>query len=232
MGIRTWYDAGNMAVELDADQVAAALGDLKNKTPQALKVAINRTARESRKLMLKEVEERYDLNSHGKKLIQDLKQRSKATNKNLEARLGITRNDAGAFRADLGYFKSNPDKPYMGAAWRQAPEYFTARVLKKNPMKNLSGDGTLSKGFLVKLKSGHIGMVQRDTSQRSKSDYTMSGKERWEPNHKLETMSSPSGSAMHRTIWYDSAADETAELLAMNAAKRVQELIEKSKRKG
>ena len=155
------YDAGAMSIMIDSERVERALGDLKGKTPAALKVAINRTARQARTMMLDDVKERYDLNAAGRRLIQDLKQRKRATNRSLEARLGITQNDPGAFRADLGYFRTSPSKPYMGSAWRQAPEYFQARVLKGSPMKNLSGDGHLSKGFLVKFKSGHVGIDRK-----------------------------------------------------------------------
>ena len=111
----------------------------------------------------------------------------------------------------------------MGSAWRQAPEYFQARVLKGSPMKNLSGDGHLSKGFLVKFKSGHVGMVQRNPDKPGPA-YTARGKLRWSPNHLLETMSSPSGSAMHRTIWAEDWPD-VAEMLQANAERRVAELI-------
>ena len=47
---RVTYDAGNLTIEVDGlDTVAAALGDLKKKTPAAAKVAINATARQARK---------------------------------------------------------------------------------------------------------------------------------------------------------------------------------------
>ena len=219
------YDAGSMSIMLDSEQVERALGDLKGKTPAALKVAVNRTARQARAMMLDDVKERYDLNAAGRRLIQDLKMRKAATNRSLEARLGITKNDPGAFRADLGYFRTSPSKPYMGAAVRNAPEYFQARVLKGSPMRNLSGDGQMSKGFLVKFKSGHVGMVQRNPDKPGPA-YTASGKVRWSPNHLLETMSSPSGSAMHRTIWNEDWPD-VAEMRRANAERRVAELIMK-----
>ena len=82
------YDAGAMSIMIDSERVERALGDLKGKTPAALKVAINRTARQARTMMLDDVKERYDLNAAGRRLIQDLKQRKRATNRSLEARLG------------------------------------------------------------------------------------------------------------------------------------------------
>src|SRR5699024_333570 len=85
------YDAGSMSIMLDSEQVERALGDLKGRTPAALKVAVNRTARQARAMMLDDVKERYDLNAAGRRLIQDLKMRKAATNRSLEARLGITK---------------------------------------------------------------------------------------------------------------------------------------------
>ena len=219
------YNAGSMSLVIDSEEVERALGNLKERTPAALKVAINRTARQARALMLEDVKERYDLNAAGRRLIQSLKQRKKATNRSLEARLGITKNDPGAFRADLGYFRTSPSKPYMGPDVKNAPEYFRARVLKGGPMKNLEGDGRLSKGFLVKFKSGHVGMVQRNPEKPGPAK-TASGKARWQPSQRLETMSSPSGTAMHRTIWNQDWPD-VAEMLQANAERRVAELIVK-----
>ena len=50
----------------------------RNKTPAALKVAVNTTARQTRKLMLTEVKKRYDLNAAGRRMIEDLRQRQKS----------------------------------------------------------------------------------------------------------------------------------------------------------
>ena len=158
---KTSYDASSTTLSIDDEQVARALGVLADKTPAALKVAINTTARQTRKVMLQEVKERYDLNAAGKRMIEDLRQRQKATNRRQAAILAIMKNDPGAFRADLGYFRTSPTKPYMGPSVRNAPPFFQAHVLKGSPMIDLGGTSSKSKGFLVKFQSGHIGMVQR-----------------------------------------------------------------------
>ena len=50
---RTVYNSGNYTITVIGEEdVARALGDLKGKTPAAIKVAINATAREARKLMI------------------------------------------------------------------------------------------------------------------------------------------------------------------------------------
>lgn len=227
----TGYDESTLTLTLDDAEVSRALGVLRDKTPAALKVAVNTTARQTRKLMLDEVKKRYDLNAAGKRMIEDLRQRQKATNSRPAAILAIMKNDPGAFRADLGYFKTSPSKPFMGKDVRNAPPVFKARVLKGGSMTGLTGTSEKSKGFLVKFKSNHVGMVQRLLGVPADNEYTASGKKRWNPNEKLATMSSPSGSAMHRTVW--TMQEKTVEqMLRDNAERRVRQLISNAKRKG
>ena len=117
---KTVYDPKTMTVSVDDEEVTRALGILGDKTPAALKVAVNTTARESRKMMLSEVKKRYDLNAKGRQMIEDLRQRQKATNRRPTAILAIMKNDPGAFRADLGYFRTTPSKPFMGRSVQNA----------------------------------------------------------------------------------------------------------------
>ena len=143
---KTGYDASTMTVSVNDEEVYRALGVLADKAPAALKVAVNTTARQTRKLMLQEVKNRYDLNAAGKRMIEDLRQRQKATNRRPAAILAIMKNDPGAFRADLGYFRTSPTKPYMGPSVRNAPPFFQAHVLKGSPMIDLGGTSAKSKG--------------------------------------------------------------------------------------
>lgn len=84
---------------------------------------------------------------------------------------------------------------------------------------------------LVQFKSKHIGMVQRQLGIPADKDYTESGKKRWKPNEKLATLSSPSGSAMHHTVW--EMQEQTVEqMLQQNTERRVRQLIANAKRKG
>lgn len=228
---KTSYDASNLTISIDDAEVTRALGVLGDKTPAALKVAVNTTARQTRKLLLTEVKNRYDLNTAGKRMIEDLRQRQKATNRRPAAILAIMKNDPGAFRADLGYFRTSPTKPFMGPSVRNAPPVFQAHVLKGSPMIGLGGTSEKSKGFLVQFKSKHIGMVQRRLGVPADKDYTESGKERWKPNEELVTMSSPSGSAMHHTVW-EMQESTVEQMLQDNTERRVRQLIANAKRKG
>ncbi len=228
---KTSYDASDLTVSIDDAEVTRALGVLGDKTPAALKVAVNTTARQTRKLLLTEVKNRYDLNTAGKRMIEDLRQRQKATNRRPAAILAIMKNDPGAFRADLGYFRTSPTKPFMGPSVRNAPPVFQAHVLKGSPMIGLGGTSEKSKGFLVQFKSKHIGMVQRRLGVPADKDYTESGKKRWKPNEELVTMSSLSGSAMHHTVW-EMQESTVEQMLQDNTERRVRQLIANAKRKG
>lgn len=228
---KTSYDASDLTVSIDDAEVTRALGVLGDKTPAALKVAVNTTARQTRKLLLTEVKNRYDLNTAGKRMIEDLRQRQKATNRRPAAILAIMKNDPGALRADLGYFRTSPTKPFMGPSVRNAPPVFQAHVLKGSPMIGLGGTSEKSKDFLVQFKSKHIGMVQRRLGVPADKDYTESGKKRWKPNEELVTMSSPSGSAMHHTVW-EMQESTVEQMLQDNTERRVRQLIANAKRKG
>lgn len=122
----TNYDASNLTVSVDDAEVTRALGVLGNKTPAALKVAVNTTARQTRKLMLTEVKKRYDLNAAGRRMIR----------RSAPAPEG---HQPAAYRypchyeerprripgPDLGYFRTSPTKPFMGPSVRNAPPRFS-----------------------------------------------------------------------------------------------------------
>jgi hypothetical protein len=206
------YDAGNMTIELDGlETVERALGDLKRKTPAATKVAINATAREARKLMIAKAKARYAVNTAGQKHLKDLVQRKKATNTSLSAEIHIAK-----MRNDLGYFQTNPRYPthYTGTHWVDGPDVWTGKVLKSSGMKPLPGDGHRSKAFLAEFKSGHVGMVERVIGSSSSNTTTAKGRPRWRNSQgkveKLQTVGSPSATAMHCTIWPEVEPDVEA----------------------
>ncbi len=195
-----------------AEDVAEALGELRKKTPAAVKVAINATAREARKLMIAKANARYAVNAAGQKHLKDLVQRKKASNTSLSAELYIS-----SFRNDLGYFMYSPQGVHTGLdVFRNAPPEVRAKVLKASSMKPLLGEARLSKGFVLQFKSGHIGMVQRVEGSNSSRKKTARGYPRWTTKdgrvEKLRTMGSPSATAMHNTIWPE-VRDQVEEFL-------------------
>ena len=225
------YDAGTMTITVAGlDTVERALGDLSRKTPAATKVAINATAREARKLMIAKAKARYAVNVAGQRHLKDLVQRKKATNSSLSAEIHIA-----SMRNDLGYFKTNPAYPthYTGTDWVKGPDVWTGKVLKSGSMKQLPGDAHRGKAFLAEFKSGHVGMVQRVIGSNSGNNLTAKGRPRWRTKdgrvEKLQTLGSPSATAMHTTIWPEVEPD-VVEFLHDRLNAQVQKVLAKAGR--
>ena len=197
------------------DTVERALGNLQGRTPQALKTAVNKTARRARKLMIAAAKARYVVNAAGQRHLEDLK-----------PTLFIKK-----MRNDLGYFENEPTAVYTGLAakFRKGTVY-KARVLADSPLKELPGKGNYSKAFLAKFASGHIGMVQRVIGSRSGNTVTMSGKPRWRNDQgnveKLMTVGAPSAAAMHTQVWPE-VQDEVRQYLIDNIRSRVEWIMDR-----
>lgn len=208
----TWYDAGTTTIGVNAKEVSQRLGELRRKTPAVIKVAVNATARETRKEMLRRVLKRYALTAKGKERAKGLKQKVKATNADPAAVLRI--GGINGARADLAYFQHRVTVPHPGLSWQTGPTVFKARVLRSGGLHDLGGGpierngmtlGQGSKGFLAEFKSGHVGMIQRHIGAASRETTTKSGAPRWRSAsgvmEKTRTYGSPSGTAQHHTVW-------------------------------
>lgn len=226
------YEKDNIVIGLDGiEEVERILGNFKAKTPAVAKVAVNSTARYARKEMIQRAKARYAVNAAGERQLNDLKKTKSATNRDVSATLHIR-----SMRNDLGYFTTDPTRPFMGTAVFHGPDVFTAKVLKTSGMKPLTGTAGLSKGFLLKFSSGHVGMAQRVLGSATRNTVTRAGYPRWKNKEgkveKLRTMGAPSATAMHRTIWPE--VEQQVEDYLMDAlikrAYRVLE-IQKAKRK-
>ena len=204
----------NITIEIDGlDSVARALGNLQGRSPAAVKVAVNQTARQARKLMIAAAKARYTVNAAGARHLNDL-QKKYATNKSLTATLFISK-----MRNDLGYFENDPTQAYTGGdVFRHSPSFYKARVLASSSLNPLTGKGNLSKGFLMEFQSGHIGMVQRIIGSSSKHTETARGRPRWRNGdgkvEKLQTMGAPSATAMHTQVWPEVRDDVELYLMA------------------
>lgn len=224
-----FYDAGSMTIGVDSSQVEERLGEIRNKAPAVIKVAANYTARETRKEMLRRALNRYAVNAKGKEKIQGLKQRVKATNANPAAVLWIGGN--AGMRSDLAYFRHQDTAAHSGRDWKNGPEVFRAQVFKRGGMKKLSGGDGGSKGFLAHFSSGHIGMIQRVIGSSTDRMTTYTGAARWKNAHgevreveQTRTYSAPSGTAMHRTVWYK---EEAAQYAQDTLQRKLEDQIEK-----
>ena len=184
----------------DIREVEQALGGLKDKAPRVLKYAANATARDVRREMIRHAEQRYELKPAGKRRLRQLKQRTKATDANAVAVLGVK-----SLAGDLGYFKNIPNRVYKGGDVANAPEVVKARVLRSGSTYGLTErvhNGIhYRKAFLAEFDNGHIGMVERQAGSRSEKEKTRKGYLKWEPNEILHTRTAPSETAMHTKVW-------------------------------
>lgn len=204
----TRYNADDLTIELVGEkEVAKALGSIPQKAPLVIRNAVNETAKDARKVMIREAKSRYAVNGAGRRHLNDLKIRQRARVSDLSAELHIGGpSQKDAMKNDLGYFKVNPNKSYVGGNVANAPAFFKGKVLKSEGMKPLTGKGNLSKGFLLEFASGHVGMVQRVIGSDSDNKVTKKSRvPRWTNAdgkvEKLQTMGSPSAAAMHHVIW-------------------------------
>lgn len=231
----TRYNADDLTIELVGEkEVAKALGSIPQKAPLVIRNAVNETAKDARKVMIQEAKKRYALNSKGRRHLNDLQIRQKARVSDLGAELHIGGpSQKKQMRNDLGYFKTVPNRPYMGVDVANAPAVFRGKVLKNGSMKKLTGQGNLSKGFLVKFTNSttadanHIGMVQRIVGSSGGPEKTRTGARRWRNAQgnveQIVTMGSPSAAAMHHVIWQQVEPDVQDTL-----EKKLEESIQKT----
>ena len=179
----TRYNASDLSIELIGEKdVARALGNCGKKAPLVIRNAVNETAKDARKVMIREAKKRYAVNGAGRRHLNDLKIRKRAKVSDLGAELHIGGpGQKDAMKNDLGYFKTIPSRPYVGQDVANAPDLFKAKVLKNSGMKPLPGQGNLSKGFLVEFASGHVGMVQRVIGSSSHGGTKMATWKRCKP---------------------------------------------------
>ena len=234
----TYYDAGTTTIGVNAEEVRRRLGDLQRKTPAVIKVAVNATARETRKEMLRRVLKRYALTTKGKQRAKGLKQRVKATNAKPAAELWI--GGINGARADLAYFQHRVTVPHPGESWKTGPDVFKARVLRSGGMHDLTGDGRYSKGFLAKFVNDgthqHIGMIQRRLGAESERTTTATGARRWRSKsgvvEQTRTYGAPSGTAQHHTVWEKEDVHIYAEnTLNARLEKQIAKVMEKAARR-
>ena len=133
--------------------VEEALGDLKGKSHQVLKNAVNATARDAKKHLAKKAQQTYVVKQG--RFTKAMKQKN-ATTSNLTATINVT----GA-QLELKDFKVSP------AAYRTGdnrPALTKAKVLMSSSLKPLVRGP--NKAFLVKFRNGHVSVAQRKTKAR------------------------------------------------------------------
>lgn len=118
-----------------------------------LKNAINQTARESRKLLIKRAQDSYAVKSGRFNKAMTIKN---ATVNNLTANI-----HAEGEPMELKDFKVLPSK--VPSSYKSSKST-RAKVISSNPLKSLEYKGI--KAFIVQFQSGHISVAQRRTKAR------------------------------------------------------------------
>lgn len=140
---------GLITFEVDPIQlklIEIRLKNLKNKAPQALKNAINATAREAKKDLVDRVKTQYVIQRSKPDLKKDIRQQ----NANISTLTAILR--IGGKPNELKkHFKTAPNTPAAAAK---------ARVLKSSSLKLLEKRSGI-KAFITQFKSGHVTIAQR-----------------------------------------------------------------------
>lgn len=73
----TRYNASDLSIELIGEKdVARALGNCGKKAPLVIRNAVNETAKDARKVMIREAKKRYAVNGAGRRHLNDLKIRN------------------------------------------------------------------------------------------------------------------------------------------------------------
>lgn len=203
----SYTTAQGVDIELVGEkEIAKELGDLRGRALEVMRQAVNRTASDARRRMIWQAKAQFAVTAKGKKHLDELKLRKKATRSSPCAELHIGGEGSfGGRPADRAYFQHKPTKERPGGQALTGPEYFQGKVLKKDPMAPLTGTSSRSKGFLAKFASGHVGMVQRVLGSSADNVMTRRGKLRWRNKEgkveKLVTMNALSGAKMHELIW-------------------------------
>lgn len=154
----------NFTVTKDLDNdfvyVQQCLGDLRRKAPNALRNAVNQTARKYRKVVHSKVKEKYSPTDPD--VIEDIRkvsnfmQMRNAKNTDLTAILSMHAKVITPFEFHVSSKKvTNEEKP--------RPKFYSAKVLSSSGMKPLNGN---PKPFVVRFSNKHKAMVVRTPGKR------------------------------------------------------------------
>lgn len=150
-------DGGVIDISIDAaDQlliVERMLGDLKGKAPSTLRNAVNATAKKMRTQLHQQAKKVYVTKEYNYKSEVEIR---KATISTLTARLRTS-----GERTALSKHKVSPQRLAHG---KERPKQYKAKVLKKSKLEAMR-NGNL-KAFLVRFKSGHLALVQRNPAEQ------------------------------------------------------------------
>lgn len=148
--------------DLDNDfiYVQKCLGDLQRKAPNALRNAVNQTARRYRDEVQKRVQNEFVVSKKSTISKNNLMKIRQANVSDMTAIL-TSKGEMG----ELMQFEAKPKK--VTNDYKRRPKSYSARVLSESSLKELNGS---PKPFVVRFKSGHIAIAVRVPGKQMKSN--------------------------------------------------------------
>lgn len=199
-----------MIIEVDKshyENIKHVLNGVQKDSKAILKRAINNTAKQSRKTLATEAKKKYAVKVSG--FNKSMKTKN-ATVSRPEAIISAT-----GEAMELGQFKARPFRVSNGA---DRPDVIKAKVLTENGLKKLvKGD---TKAFVAKFRSGHVAIVERDSSRKMKSN------QKKDYLKKLLSPSIPQMLGNEKNV-YQKVEPEIEELLSRNIRFELQKVLEK-----
>lgn len=189
-----------MAIERD-------LGMVKDKSKVALKSAINRTAAELRKRLMKGVREEYRLSGKNSKAMTAATKVKKATAARLSADLTVS-----SRIGELYDFQVSPKAYYRGGVG--APKWVKGRVKRAAALERLSSDPK-HKAFVVRYRSGHLTVAERVPGKTMRNGV----------KEALKTLYSPSITKMEEMVYKAGLDGKIEDMLAEQCRASVERLL-------
>lgn len=154
----------NLTVTKDLDNdfiyVQQCLGDLQRKAPNALRNAVNQTARRYRDEVQKRVQSEFVIAKKSMVSKNNLMKIRQAKVSDMTAVL-----TSKGEMSELMQFEAKPKK--VTNDYKRKPKSYSARVLSDSSLKELNGN---PKPFVVRFKSGHVAMVARVPGKRMQTN--------------------------------------------------------------
>lgn len=138
-------------------ELQASLGQTKDKSKTALKAAINATAKDLKKKMMKGARDRYKMSGNLRAEMSGANKIKSATVRNLTAEVQVTSGVGELYDYDVKPRGYTPGGMGRGT-------WVSGRVMKSGGYKRLAlrpGSGDQYKGFVVQYQSGHLAIAQR-----------------------------------------------------------------------
>lgn len=133
----------------DIKNVQKRLGDLQHKAPTAMSRAINKTITHVRKSMSDEVRKEYIVKAGTAKKTIRVK---KASSSNLSGEAVSSSSEKIPLKGfTVSPAKRNPDMS----------DFYKSQVKRSSSLKALTGSSDRSAGFIATMKSGHVGVFER-----------------------------------------------------------------------